>query len=286
MRRGRPSVGRSCYAALIVGDNGVFDETDVQAAACDPGGWTGIVPAAGLGSRLGSDAPKILYPVAGRSILEWLLDLLGPRCGRVVLVLSPRGVGSVSEAVRGIAARTDVVCMVQRTPRGMGDAVLCAEPAVTTENVLVVWGDQVTLSGRTLDRLRTLHEGRPHPTLTLATVLRRDPYIHIARDDGGRIARVYQRRDGTIPVAVGENDCGVFAFAARPLFARLREADAAPLAPGERERTLLPLFPDFETHEGAVATLRVHDDDETLGVNTVEDAARAAAVLARRGSGS
>ena len=190
----------------------------------------------------------------------------------------------MSEVARGLAVRTEVVCVVQETPRGMGDAVLRAAPAVETANVLVVWGDQVTLRGRTLDRLRDpARRPGPDPTLTLATVLRRDPYIHVARDDRGRIARVYQRRDGTIPVAVGENDCGVFAFAARPLFARLREAGAAALPPEERERTLLPLFPRFETHEGAVATLRVRDDDETLGVNTVEDAARAAAVLARRG---
>ena len=36
--------------------------------------WTAIVPAAGRGSRLGFDQPKILFPVAGRPILDWLLE--------------------------------------------------------------------------------------------------------------------------------------------------------------------------------------------------------------------
>jgi len=263
---------------------GVFDENDVPPGPCDPRGWTAIVPAAGLGARLGYDAPKLLYPIADRPILAWLLDLLAPRCARVVLVLSPDGARLVPEVARSLRTGAEIVGVVQETARGMGDAVLLAEPAVTTANVLVVWGDQVTLRDRTVDRLRTLHERRPHPTLTLATVLRRDPYIHVGRDDRGRIVRVYQRRDEPIPVTVGENDCGVFAFASRTLFARLREAGAQPLSLGERERTLLPLFPAFETHPGAVATLRLHDPEEALGVNTVEEAARAATILIGRGA--
>ncbi|HEY4012227.1 MAG TPA: NTP transferase domain-containing protein [Polyangiaceae bacterium] len=262
----------------------VFDESEAPPERCDPRRWTAVVPAAGLATRLGHDLPKILYPVAGRAILAWLLDLLDLRCARIVLVLSPAGFGVVPPVARGLATRSEIVCVVQESARGMGDAVLRAEAAVATTNVLVVWGDQVTLRGQTLDRLCALHERRPDATLTLATVLRPEPYIHFGRDDEGRIVRVYQRREEAIPVDVGENDCGVFAFASRPLFERLREADAAPLAVGARERNLLPLFPTLETHEGAVATLRLHDVEETLGVNTPEDGIRAAAILMQRGT--
>ena len=51
-----------------------------------------IILAAGRGSRLGFDHPKILFPIAGRTILEWLVDLLKPLCGQFVFVLSPQGV--------------------------------------------------------------------------------------------------------------------------------------------------------------------------------------------------
>ena len=67
------------------------------AAAIDPGKWTAVIPAAGRGSRLGFHLPKILYPVGGRPILDWLLDYLIPYCGRFVFVLSPEGNAEVAQ---------------------------------------------------------------------------------------------------------------------------------------------------------------------------------------------
>ena len=64
---------------------------DQAAPVIEPARWTAIVPAAGRGSRLGFDKPKILYPVAGRAIVEWLIDFLLPNCARIVFVLSPDG---------------------------------------------------------------------------------------------------------------------------------------------------------------------------------------------------
>ena len=60
----------------------------------DPLLWTALIPAAGRGSRLGFDRTKILFPIAGATILEWLVDLLNPLCGRFVFVLSPQGSGN------------------------------------------------------------------------------------------------------------------------------------------------------------------------------------------------
>jgi UDP-N-acetylglucosamine pyrophosphorylase len=54
-------------------------------ALVDPGQWTAVIPAAGRGSRLGFHRPKILYPVAGRPILDWLLDFLVPTVRRLYL---------------------------------------------------------------------------------------------------------------------------------------------------------------------------------------------------------
>ena len=68
---------------------------DFAAPAVASSAWTAIVPAAGRGSRLGSDRPKILYPVANRLLLEWLLDFLEPYCSRLVFVLSPGGMATV-----------------------------------------------------------------------------------------------------------------------------------------------------------------------------------------------
>jgi bifunctional UDP-N-acetylglucosamine pyrophosphorylase/glucosamine-1-phosphate N-acetyltransferase len=250
---------------------------DVPVAASDPEEWTAVVPAAGRGSRLGSALPKILYPIAGRPIGAWLVDLLAPRCSRVVLVLSPEGRASVAPVATTWSGR--VVIAVQEEPRGMGDAVLAARELARTRSTLVLWGDQVTLREETLDALMSLHAGREGARLTLATVMRPEPYIHFERDSDGRIVRVFQRRDEAIPADPGENDCGVFAFDTRALF---DELDAARAAHTAGELNLLPLFPRFERGPHAVATVRIDDVAETLGVNTREEADRASQLLTSR----
>jgi bifunctional UDP-N-acetylglucosamine pyrophosphorylase/glucosamine-1-phosphate N-acetyltransferase len=254
---------------------------DLPGGPVSPGRWTGIIPAAGRGSRLGSDQPKILYPILGRPILHWLLDALAPVCGNFVLVLSPEGQPAV-EAVLRQRLGADYRIVVQEHPTGMADAVRLATSATKTDFALVVWGDQVTLRAETIAACAALHERRPEATLTLPTVLKSDPYIDIERDARGRIVRVRQAREGEIERAVGENDCGLFLFTARMLFATLEGSFGNLQGAHTGEMNLLQLLPAFECGPGSVATIRLPDAEETVGVNTVEDAKTAAAVLAAR----
>jgi bifunctional UDP-N-acetylglucosamine pyrophosphorylase/glucosamine-1-phosphate N-acetyltransferase len=244
--------------------------------------FTAIVPAAGLGTRLGHDQPKILFPVLGRPIMATLLELLSRRAERIVLVVSPSGRASIERALAEHFPNAPVVLAEQKEPRGMGDAVAAAEPFVPHAkhpHCVVVWGDQVTLRDKTLDRLQRVHASRKNATLTAATIERDAPYIHFERDAEGRIVKVHEARKAPIPVPRGENDCGLFAFGTARLFEVLREADAR--APGQ-QLDLLPLFPEFERGPGTVGTLRLTDDSETLGVNTQADAKRVEEILLAR----
>jgi hypothetical protein len=70
----------------------------------DSAQWTAVVAAAGKGDLLGFNRPKILSAVAGRPILEWLLDLLLPLCQTTVFVLSPDGRDEVEPELERLAA--------------------------------------------------------------------------------------------------------------------------------------------------------------------------------------
>src|SRR5437868_12586295 len=110
--------------------------------------WTAIIPAAGRGSRLGSDRPKILYPILDKPILCWLLDALVPACGEFVLVVSPEGYPAIGPVARQrLGASLKLV--IQERPAGMADAVRLAAAAVRTEFAVVLWGDQVTVRAET-----------------------------------------------------------------------------------------------------------------------------------------
>src|SRR6478672_3007497 len=88
---------------------------DFAAVRVDPAQWTAVIPAAGRGSRLGFHRSKILYPVAGRPILDWLLDILLPNCRTLVLVLSPDAADDVAAELEArIPGRFQIV--IQETP--------------------------------------------------------------------------------------------------------------------------------------------------------------------------
>ncbi len=239
-----------------------------------------MIPAAGRGSRLGSDRPKILYPVAGRLLIEWLLDFLEPNCSRFVFVLSPGGVAEVRpELDRLIPGRYEIV--VQEVPRGMGDAVELALPAVTTPNVAIVWGDQVALRRSSVDACLRLHDGRLDPALTCPTVFRRDPYIHFDRNVDGRISGLRQAREGDPMPEEGESDTGFFCFETDPLRQLLGEVRKEPGQEGRstKEFNFLPVIPfaaqcGLEVLSPALMTL-----EETVGINCAADAAAVEAFL-------
>jgi len=237
----------------------------------DPAQWTAVIPAAGRGSRLGFHRPKILYPVAGRLILDWLLDFLRPNCSELIFVLSPDGAGDVSSELDGrLPGRYKVV--IQDTPTGMGDAVALALPKVRTPHVAIVWGDQVALRRRSVEACLRLQQGPLAPDMTCPTVMRDRPYIHFERDAQGRIAALLQLREGDAMPARGESDTGFFCFRTPVLTRLLEELRSVPTnGRGTGEFNFLPVIP-LAARQGIVITPRLMRVEETVGVNSPEDA--------------
>ncbi|HYA18967.1 MAG TPA: NTP transferase domain-containing protein [Bryobacteraceae bacterium] len=251
------------------------------APAIDPAQWTAIIPAAGKGSRLGFERPKILFPVGGRMIVEWLLDFLLPNCTSIVFVLSPHGRPAVEEELRRLIPGRYRIA-IQEVPTGMGDAVELGLDGVYTRHVAIVWGDQVALRRSSVDACLRVHAGPLAPDLTCPTVMRSAPYIHVERDAEGRISGLLQKREGDRMPAEGESDTGFFCFRTarlKELLARLRATSGRGHATGEFN--FLPIIP-LAAREGVVVTPRIMTLEETIGINSKEDAALLEPLLLKR----
>jgi len=229
-----------------------------------------VIPAAGRGSRLQSDRPKALVRVAGRPMLDWLLDLYRSYIDRIVVVAHPcfrREVERWGEDYGGV----DVV--EQPSPTGMLDAILLSSAAAirsAPDWVWITWCDQIGVMPATVAGLvaETSARGR---ALVLPTVRQRDPYIHFERDASGRIARVLQRREGDAMPAEGESDMGLFALTRRAFEHDLQlYSTQAGVSGGTGERNFLPFIP-WLAARGDVATFPSTDPMEALGVNTPQD---------------
>lgn len=235
-----------------------------------------VIPAAGLGSRLGASVPKVLVPVAGVPMLDRLLALYRSAVDRVVVVVGPSFEPDVK---RHVAARPDhdrIDCVVQPSPTGMLDAILLAMPIVERHgpaSVWVTWCDQVAVHPRTIERLRALTDGTRPDALVMPTVTRRHPYIHFERDAAGRITRVLHRREGDAMPATGESDMGLFAMSASAYRGQLPEyARELEVGSATGERNFLPFIP-WLARTDRVVSFPCEDPMEAVGINTPEELA-------------
>lgn len=239
-----------------------------------------VVPAAGLGTRLGGGGPKLLVDVNGRPMIEHLLAMYGRVSERVAVIVHPAAERLVRERLG-----TGVDLFVQQEPTGMLDAILLAEPAVARHRprrVLVTWCDQVAIHPATITRLHLAAASPAAPALALLTCVRPDPYIHFERDAAGRICRVLHRREGDDMPAVGESDAGVFDLSSHAFQQRLPEfAGEVPLGAGTGERNFLPFIPWLAARD-EVLTVPCTTVEETIGVNTAADLAVVESYLKRR----
>jgi len=232
-----------------------------------------VVPAAGRGTRLGFDGPKALYPVNGRPMLGHLLDLYAPWVDHVVVVAAPAARPAFRDFLA--AARVSVECVVQPTPTGMLPAILCARPIVAArapDHVWITWCDQVAISPDTARRLADDTTQHPEAALVLPTARQSPPYIHLARDTQGRIARILQRREGDAMPVEGESDTGLFALRRDAYLEDLVAYDRSlpPSGTGTGERNFLPFIPWLAARH-PVRTFAVAHAEEAVGLNTPED---------------
>lgn len=239
-----------------------------------------VILAAGAGTRMNSDLPKALHPLGGAPLLAHVLDtaraLEPSRC----ILVTGHAAAPVEEAAR--ALEPDIRIVRQAEQRGTGHAVACALPelADVTGDVLVLYADTPLIRPETLERMAAARTGGAD--LVVLGFETADPggYGRLVRGADGSLARIVEARDATPEeLAITLCNSGVLCVAApllRELVAELRPDNAA----GELYLTDIVAGARARGLDSAIVTC---PEDETLGINTRAELARAeAAFQARR----
>ncbi|MBN2358444.1 MAG: NTP transferase domain-containing protein [Deltaproteobacteria bacterium] len=238
-----------------------------------------IVLAAGKGTRMKSELPKVLSPLAGRPLIEYAVASarqLDPE--RIVLV-----VGHGAEQVRA-ACGAGVEYVMQEPQLGTGHAVQQALPHVAgfDGDVVITYGDMPLLAGATLERLRAARRAAGCACTVLTA--HRDPppaFGRVVRDASGRFVRIVEDRDCSAEQRrITEVNIGVYCCQAPALVAalgRLRNDNA------QGEYYLTDVLELMVAAGERVETVVVDDIEQTLGVNSAAELAQVESALSRRG---
>jgi bifunctional UDP-N-acetylglucosamine pyrophosphorylase / glucosamine-1-phosphate N-acetyltransferase len=245
-----------------------------------------IVLAAGEGTRMRSAVPKVLHPIAGRSLLGHAVHAVAALEPEHLVVVVGAGSDQVREAITGMVAELarPVVIAEQHERRGTGHAVRCALdalPAELTGPVVVTYGDVPLLEPPTLAALLADHAASGAP-LTLLTSDVDDPtgYGRVVRESDGTVTRIVEEVDATPEQrALREVNSGVYAFDAAFL---LTAIDRLRAHNNQGELYLTDLVKIAHDDESDVRGVRCSDSWQVLGVNDRVQLAALRAELNRR----
>jgi bifunctional UDP-N-acetylglucosamine pyrophosphorylase/glucosamine-1-phosphate N-acetyltransferase len=224
-----------------------------------------VVLAAGQGTRMKSQLPKVLHRVAGRPLIEHVLTTAARVSPASVTVI----VGHRAEAIRQhLAGRPNLTFALQEPQLGTAHALQQAEPFLSgrTGTVLLLSGDVPLLRPETVSRLVEVHRAAgAAATVVTAVVERPYGYGRIIRMDG-RLSRIVEERDATpAERQIREINGGIYAFDLAPLFDSLRGI-AAHNAQGELYLTDLVAI--YRHRKLPVETLVTADPREIRGINS------------------
>ncbi len=246
-----------------------------------------VVLAAGQGTRMKSTRPKVLHQIAGRTMLDHVLDSIeGLKPERIVVVVAP-DLPAVAEAV---AARPGgrVRTAVQDRQLGTGHAVACTKTALAgyhgaggSGDVLVVFGDTPLLTPATLSALCARRRAADAPDLLGLAFQPADPaqYGRFVLDKKGQVLRIVEYADASSAErAIDLCNAGVLLGDGRVLFS-LIESLGTDNAKGEYYLTDLFALANAAGHRTAVGEA---DPTEVLGINSRAELAGAEAILQTR----
>ena len=225
---------------------------------------TAVLLAAGQGTRMKSDLPKVLHPLCGKPMLWHVLEALKDAATEKPVVIVGHGAEEVKKYLGDSAE-----CILQEPQLGTGHAAMQAEPLLMskTDYVIVTYADMPLLRGDTFKRLLETQRLNSGP-LSLLTVIADDPrgFGRIVRKADGTVVAIVEEYVATPEQQkIRELNVGAYCFKADWLWDALHRIEKNP----KKGEYYLTDIVEIAVKDNLPVQAVVHDDFiETIGINT------------------
>lgn len=239
---------------------------------------TAVLLAAGQGTRMKSDVPKVLHPLCGRPMVWHVVQALKSAATEKPVVIVGHGAAAVQEYLGDSAD-----CVVQEPQLGTGHAAMQAEPLLrdNTDYVIVTYADMPLLRGETFKRLVETQRLNTGP-LSLLTVIADDPrgFGRIVRKPDGTVEAIVEEYVATPEQQkIRELNVGAYCFKADWLWDALHRIEKNP----KKGEYYLTDIVEIAVRNNLPVQAVVHDDFiETIGINTRVHLSEAEAAMRMR----
>lgn len=244
-----------------------------------------VVCAAGRGTRLEFNGPKTLYPIANKTILEWILGELPPEINLLTLVCSPSQAPVFEEFIQLKLERLNLGVRLVLQPNAIGtaDAVYRAISTSAASHCIIAWGDQIGLVRATFDKVIEKNAQAEYG-MVLPMIESYSPYVNFEFNEKFEIVSFNETKKTGKSDKYAYTDCGTF-LVNRGQFSRFLEETV--YAQEEDileygECNILNLFHLYERGKGRIAKVVLFDQEVRVSVNDPLEALEAEKHIGRR----
>jgi len=235
-----------------------------------------VVLAAGKGTRMKSQLPKVLHRIGGLTIIERVIRTAAALMPASITLVVGHGAHDVKQS---LAKRHLLQFVTQEQQLGTGHALLQTRPLLEgkTGSVVLLSGDVPLLSVNSLNSLLAAHaEAQAAATVITAKLPRPFGYGRIVRTNGV-ISKIVEEKDASpTQKAITEINSGIYAFEVAPLFAAL---DGIGTANKQGEYYLPDLISIYRKQKRTVTTWTVERADEIRGINSRTELAEVSSMV-------
>ena len=232
-----------------------------------------VILAAGKGTRMKSELPKVALSVAGKPMIQHVLENLKSLNLTKIAVV----VGYRQEEVKSridLKEYPQVVFAEQTEQKGTAHALLAAKEAIGDESgtLLVTSGDMPLIKPETFEQLFQAQESQDVAACVLSSV-QPDPtgYGRLVRDADGFLERIVEEKDADEETRkIKESNAGTYIFESPGIFEILTRIDSSNK---QNEYYLPDAVQVYRGQNRKIGTLILNDTDQTLGANTVDELA-------------
>ncbi len=241
-----------------------------------------LILAAGKGTRMKSELPKVVHPILGCPMVSYVIDAVkSVGCDKTILVT-----GYKSDVVK--ASLKDIndgsIAYTEQTEQlGTGHAVQCYVKSATErpKNLLVVCGDTPLISVETLNKMVELHNSQK-PAITMMTLIMNEPgnYGRIVRSKDGNVIAIREAKDSSEEeLKIKEINLGVYLFDSEFLFNNIFN-----LKPNNKQKEYyLTDMIEIAAQQGKkVVAVIEKDESSTLGINSRQHLAQVSSILQKQ----
>lgn len=238
------------------------------------------IMAAGKGTRMQSDLPKVLHKLNDRPMVHYVIDLAEKiNSDKIVLII-----GYKSELLKNECSKRNVEFVLQAPQLGTGHAIQMTEAAFVgyDGDLLVLSGDVPLLTEKSVLALIKVHQNN-NSTATLLTADLDDPfgYGRVIRDVDGSVESIVEHKDANeSQLKIKEINVGIYLFDSKSLFKALKSVKNEN---SQGEYYLPDVVPMFIENGLSVRAVKSESFDETRGINTIDQLKKAETILNSRG---